>query len=101
MNEQVEAVARLWEAHLRAKFPARLRSAELDEMDMVMLDADIAGCVSTWLRSRGNLDDQRRSVLTLCVADLARVLPTLVGHHERMYYGRLHAMAVATLNMPQ
>ncbi|MGY5134287.1 hypothetical protein ACWGJW_18050 [Streptomyces nigrescens] len=42
-ESEYEVVARLWQEHLDAKFPAGLRSAELDGSDLVMLDADIAG----------------------------------------------------------
>lgn len=98
-GEELEAVARLWDVHLRADFPDRLRGVDLLGVDMVMLDADIAGCVSTWLGNRGSLDEGRQGVLARCMADLDRVLPILVGQQERAYYGRLRAMAVATLGM--
>ncbi|MGW0435334.1 hypothetical protein ACWDV4_22690 [Micromonospora sp. NPDC003197] len=98
-GDELEAVARLWNVHLRADFPDRLRGVDLLGVDMVMLDADIAGCVSTWLGNRGRLDRGRQEVLARCVADLDRVLLILVGQQERAYYGRLRTMAVAMLGM--
>lgn len=98
-SEELEAVVRLWEAHLQADFPEHLRGVDLLGIDMVMLDADLAGCVSTWLGNRGSLDGRRQRTLTRHIADLDRVLPILVGHRERAYYGRLRAIAVATLGM--
>ncbi|GAB2930254.1 hypothetical protein GCM10027280_17320 [Micromonospora polyrhachis] len=98
-GEELEAVARLWDAHLRAAFPEHLRGVDLLGVDMVMLDADIAGCVSTRLGNRGSLDGRRQRTLTRCMADLDRVLPILTGQQERGYYGRLRTMAVAVLGM--
>lgn len=40
---------RLYEEHGRAEFPARLRDSKLAGVDLVLLDADIAGCITTWL----------------------------------------------------
>ncbi|WP_344661241.1 hypothetical protein [Catenulispora subtropica] len=50
----------LWDEHLEAEFPAALRGKDIASIDMVMLDADIAGCVSV-ARSR-RLDDWRRKI---------------------------------------
>lgn len=94
--EQLDAVTPLWDAHLRADFPAYLRGAELLGIDMVLLDAEVAGCVSSWLHGRGHLDEERRRILARCVADLDHILPILATQ-EDAYYGRLRAMAVAAL----
>jgi hypothetical protein len=45
--------------HLERHFLLRLRSEEIDGVDMVMLDADVAGCVETWLKSSSDLDSVR------------------------------------------
>ncbi|MFF7887757.1 hypothetical protein ACH40F_40765 [Streptomyces sp. NPDC020794] len=62
---------------MRADFPARLRGEELAGVDMVMLDADIAGCVVTWQGNQGSLDEDRHQILLSCVRDLDKVLPLL------------------------
>ncbi|MEO3928882.1 hypothetical protein ABGB07_34255 [Micromonosporaceae bacterium B7E4] len=98
--EQVEAVARLWDAHLQADFPGHMRGADPLGIDMVLLDATIAGCVSSWLHDRGSLDHGRRVILARCLAGLDRVLPILSGQQEHAYYDRLRAMTVATLGIP-
>jgi hypothetical protein len=71
----LEEAPRLWAEHRVAPFPSRLRGKGVEGVDMVMLDADIAGCVDTWLRSGGWLDDERREWLRSCFDDLGRVLP--------------------------
>ncbi|WP_205008525.1 hypothetical protein [Streptomyces sp. Cmuel-A718b] len=46
-DELEAAVSHLWREHQQAPFPAGLRGAERADIDLVLLDADIAGCVST------------------------------------------------------
>jgi hypothetical protein len=89
----LEEGRRLSDEHRGAPFPSRLRGEEIEGVDMVMLDADIAGCVDAWLGSRGQLDEQRRGWLQSCLDDLRRVLPALDDPEERAYYERLDALA--------
>lgn len=93
-TEPEAAVARLWQEHLRARFPAALRGAELAGVDMVLLDADIAGCVSVWLNNGRTLDTERLGTLRDCIADLDQILPLLNEPEDRRYYQRLHQLAL-------
>ncbi|MFF9817756.1 hypothetical protein [Streptomyces sp. NPDC014006] len=95
-NEHRAVVARLWQEHLDAKFPAGLRGAELMGIDMVMLDADVAGCVSAWRANSSALDPNRRRILHNCIADLDMVLPVLTTAEDFRYYQRLRHLAVLT-----
>ncbi|MEU7901655.1 hypothetical protein [Actinoplanes sp. NPDC049118] len=92
-------VAELWSAHGHAAFPARLRSADVSGIDMVTLDADVAGCVSVWLRNGGNIDDRRWEILAARERELTRVLPALTGE-EAAYCQRLRDMAVVLMDSP-
>ncbi|MFD8494929.1 hypothetical protein [Amycolatopsis sp. NPDC059657] len=65
--------------------------------DMVMLDADPAGCVSVWLKRQGLLDDGRWNVLAECEQRLVRVIPELDAY-GREYYQRLLDMTVLILD---
>ncbi|OKK02933.1 hypothetical protein AMK26_23730 [Streptomyces sp. CB03234] len=94
--EREALVARLWQEHLDAPFPARLRGAELEGIDMVMLDADIAGCVSTWRDNGGSLDAWRYQVLRDCISELDKILPHLMEAEDLRYYERLHQLATLT-----
>ena len=58
-----DSVQRLWDEHRATPFPARLRGAEVAGVDMVMLDADIAGRVASWLGNDGRIDEERKAVL--------------------------------------
>jgi hypothetical protein len=93
----LEEGRRLWDEHRRAPFPSRLRGEEIEGIDMVMLDADIAGCVDAWLGSRGRLDEQRRRWLQSCLDDLGRVLAALDDPEERAYYERLDILGTLAL----
>ncbi|WP_410618608.1 hypothetical protein [Amycolatopsis sp. cmx-8-4] len=72
-----DEVARLWDAHVRAPFPPTLRGAEIAAIDMVLLDAHTAGCISSWLSSGGRLGAWRRAAIASCLAELNTVLPLL------------------------
>ncbi|MER5917864.1 hypothetical protein ABT124_48195 [Streptomyces sp. NPDC001982] len=89
-------VACLWQERLEAEFPARRRGAELAGNDMVMLDADIAGCVTTWRNNSGSLDTGRHRIVRHCIADLDKVLPLLTDERELRYYERLYQWAMLT-----
>lgn len=95
-SEDQAVVARLWQEHLDAEFPAGTRGAELAGCDMALLDADIAGCVSTWLDNDGSLDAWRRQVLRRCIAELDKTLPLLTDTAALRYYRRLHRLALLT-----
>ncbi|MBM0278075.1 hypothetical protein [Micromonospora tarensis] len=98
-GDRIKAVAELWAAHREAAFPARLRAVDIAGVGMVMLDADAAGCISTWLVNGGDLDDWWWDVLAAREQDLARVVPQLAGY-EASYYQRLLDMTVLVLGPP-
>jgi hypothetical protein len=88
---RMTAVEELWRRHAKEAFPARLTSVDVLGIEMVTLDADIAGCVNTWLHNGGTLDDRRWNVLTARKRKLSRVLPELTGE-EATYFRRLDEM---------
>ncbi|UXY29894.1 hypothetical protein N8I87_27275 [Streptomyces sp. HUAS TT20] len=93
-SEQVQNTTRLWNEHRRAPFPASLRGAEFGGTDMVLLDADIAGCVFTWLNNGGTLDPGRSRILQSCIEDLDRVMPEITDPDGTQYYQRLRQLAL-------
>ncbi|MEZ0115616.1 hypothetical protein ABH920_009657 [Catenulispora sp. EB89] len=92
-----DRLSRLWDEHRRAPFPARLRGKDVGEIDFILVDADIAGCVQTLL-SRGLLGEWREGVLNTCIGHLSVVLPLLADAVEFAYYERLRVMAELALN---
>lgn len=99
-KDRTTVVSKLWRRHCKAAFPDRLRSVEIADIDMVMLDADVAGCICTWLDHGGSIDGRRRDVLAACERQLARVVPELSGY-EAEYYERLLDMTVLILDVPR
>lgn len=93
-SEHVRNAARLWHEHLQAPFPASLRGAEFGGTDMVLLDADTAGCVLTWLNNGGALDPKRTRILQSCIEDLDRVIPQITEPAGTQYYERLRQLAL-------
>lgn len=84
-------IEELWHEHEAARFPAECRLRSVDDIDLVMLDSNTAGCVSTFV-SRGTLDSWRLAVLGLCYRDLAVVVRNLLGESE-VYFARLEELA--------
>ena len=98
-DDRIKAVAELLAAHKVARFSARLTSVDIAGVEMVMLDADAVGCISTWLHNGGDLDDWWWDVLAAREQDLARVIPQLTGY-EASFYQRLLDMTVLVLGPP-
>ncbi len=88
-----DQVEQLWDAHVRTPFPSALRGAEIAGIDMVLLDASTAGCVTSWLSGAGRLDARRRTAIASCLAELDTVLPLLTDPAQVAYYCRLRDLA--------
>ncbi|WP_234322912.1 hypothetical protein [Streptomyces sp. NRRL S-350] len=86
-----ERLARLWEEHRRAPFPASFRGVGIEGADLVALDADVAGLVRRELD--GGLDADGVADLWACVAGLGRVVPLLAEEYCAAYFTRLRTLA--------
>ncbi|MCX4683451.1 hypothetical protein OG401_03875 [Kitasatospora purpeofusca] len=84
-------LARLWEDHLRALFPDGFRGVDFDGVDLVLLDADVAGLVQRELK--GGLDDSGIACLWRCIADLDRIVPLINEEYCTSYFAKLRTMA--------
>ncbi|MER6611741.1 hypothetical protein ABT282_39430 [Streptomyces sp. NPDC000927] len=79
--------------------PTAPRGREINGEDLVLLDAGIAGCVSSSLS--GLLDEKRRRILLGCLAAVDKVLPSLGDGGDAVeYYERLRAMAELAAELP-
>ncbi|OXM64728.1 hypothetical protein [Amycolatopsis vastitatis] len=81
LTDRRTAVTKLFEAHRKAPFPSRWWGGDVGGIDMVMLDANPAGCVSVWLEQQGLLDDRRRNLLAEGEQRLIPVIPELDANH--------------------
>ncbi|MFF3446644.1 hypothetical protein ACFYXJ_05815 [Streptomyces sp. NPDC002667] len=84
-------LVRLWEDHLHAPFPDGFRGVEFDGVDLVLLDADVAGLVRRELK--GGLDDAGIACLWGCIADLDKIVPQINEEYCASYFTRLRTMA--------
>jgi hypothetical protein len=92
----MDEIQRLWAEHTRTPFPADCRGEQIEGIELVLLDADIAGCVSTFLGSSGRLDDQRIENLVQCKRHIDLVLLQM-KEPGLMYFARLRDLAQAVL----
>ncbi len=94
MMPGLASIVRLWQEHLSTPFPNGLAGKEVEGEGLVMLEADIAGCLVTFLG--GNrapaLDPKRLEILHECATSLSRICPKLPIEH-RAYFDRLRAIA--------
>ncbi|MDG9688301.1 hypothetical protein QC334_37200 [Streptomyces sp. DH18] len=84
-------LARLWEDHLHALFPDGFRGVDFDDVDLVLLDANVAGLVQRELK--GGLDDSGIAYLWGCIADLDKIVPLINEEYCASYFANLRTMA--------
>ncbi|PJN01573.1 hypothetical protein CG740_20005 [Streptomyces sp. CB01201] len=86
-----DGLARLWEDHLRALFPDGFRGVDFDGVDLVLLDAEVAGFVQRELK--GGLDGTDIAGLWGCIADLDKIVPLINEEYCASYFAHLRTMA--------
>jgi hypothetical protein len=89
------SIADLWQEHLHTPFLKHFRGRDLNGIDLVMLDANIAGCVQTFVE-RGKLNMFQTAMLGLSYRDATFVLPTL-NEEGAAYFWRLERLAELVL----
>ena len=87
----MDTIEQLWRDHLATPFPGR-RGDEVEEIDLVTLDADIAGCVDAFISAGHVLDAARTAILGRCYRDASIISRTLTGA-EGQYFARLESLA--------
>ena len=92
----MDQLRRLWREHQEGPYPEGYRGVEVAGVELVMLDADIGGCISTYLAKGGRLDLQRTAILGRCYRDVALAVRELTGP-TRDYFTRLERMAASVL----
>ena len=86
----------LFDEHLGDSYPEGCRGVSVAGIDLITLDADIAGAVQAFLNG-GALNEDRRVVLVGCAREAEQVA-ALVPSHARQYFTRLAQLAQATLD---
>ncbi len=97
MSSKVNDLRAMWNEHRAARFPAGLAGDDVEGVDLVSLDADIAACLEAYFGSAGRLDEARREVLetqTLVLNDLTPLIP----ESGRAHFARLLHLALGVLH---
>lgn len=87
-----ERLAQLYEALAAGPNPPGCAGEEIDGVDLVMLDADIAGVASHYLRNTRPVTAEHRVMLADLIADIDRVWGRLPHDEAREFYGRARAL---------
>ena len=82
---------KLWQQHLAATFPASCRGSDIDGIDLVMADADTAGCLQTYFTDH-KLAPTHIAILGRCYHDLGIVQRRLSGDAQT-HFQRLEVLA--------
>jgi hypothetical protein len=93
-GDLLNEVRRLYAQWLAMPFPDRLRSADVADVCMVLLNADVAGCVHVWLSNGGVLDDMRWQCLDRRLDDLDWVMPLLSREQDLSYFSACREIAL-------
>ncbi|MFE6747928.1 hypothetical protein ACFVGM_18910 [Kitasatospora purpeofusca] len=84
-------LARLWEDHRRAPYPDGFRGVDIEGVELILLDADVAGLVQRELN--GGLDGDGIAVLRACIAGLDRIVPLIDSAYCASYFTKLRTLA--------
>ena len=89
-------ILELWDIHRTSKFPGGYSGETIDDIELVLLDGDVAGCVSTFIKNNGQLDLWRTAILGLCYRDLTVVTNQLSGEAKE-FFSRLETLSSLVL----
>jgi hypothetical protein len=87
----MDEIVELYNEHLTTPFPDR-RGDEILGIDLVLIDSDTAGLISTYIGSRGQLSGDNIRILNHCYSDLKTIVKELSGA-DRQYFARLQNIA--------
>jgi hypothetical protein len=89
-EDRKQEIARLWQEHCSEPFPRGLAGIRINDIELVLLDSGISGCVSTFL-GNGTLEPWKIALLGLAFKDLFVVLPAInkIGSIYFRLLGRL------------
>lgn len=87
----MDDIVKLYNELLTTSFPDR-RGDEVMGIDLVLIDSDIAGLISKYIGSRGELSTADSKILNHCYSDLKKIVKEL-SDSDRQYFARLQDIA--------
>lgn len=92
----MDQIKTLWLDHLSEGFPEDCLGEQVEGIELVLLEADIARCISTFLQNGARLDPECAAILRRCHRD-ASVVVRVMSEPTRAYFLRLERVAAAVL----
>lgn len=92
---EASLIAELWKEHVATPFPKDFRAKDVAGINCIRLEADIAGCVVTFLQ-RGTLNLIQTAVLGLCYRHASYITP-IFNEEGSAYFRRLERLAELVL----
>lgn len=92
-HEELQA---LWQTHKKGRMPRACEGQEAAGIDLLILDADAAACVSDFMAGSGAMDDERWALLRECAEKFEQVIPALTGEAKE-YFGRFAGLVARVL----
>jgi hypothetical protein len=91
-EEKLDALSRMTAEHMALPFPPGFRGLDIEDQDMVMLDADVYGYATSVLK--GPLTERQRTGLMRLAAVFDKVLPAIEDEYAIRHYTHVRDMAV-------
>ena len=88
-------IRELWNEHMEVPFPDGFAGKDINGIDFVSLDADIAGCVTTFIE-RGDLNLYQAAILGLCYQN-ASLVKSIINEEGTEYFWRLERLSELVL----
>lgn len=85
-------IIELWKKYSSAMFPKGYSDKKINEINLALLDAEIAGCIQMYMNQNGELDRERVKILRKCLVDLNTVV-LLLNSEELSYFDHLSKLA--------
>ncbi|MEV4014389.1 hypothetical protein AB0J35_28195 [Nonomuraea angiospora] len=92
LEEKLDALSQMMAEHMALPFPPGFRGLDIEDEDMVMLDADAHGFAAGVLK--GPLSAQHHSGLTRLTSACEKVLSVIDDKYATKYYTHVRDMAV-------
>ncbi|MFF5208879.1 hypothetical protein [Streptosporangium sp. NPDC000396] len=92
LEEKLDALSQMMAEHMAMPFPPGFRGLDIEDQDMVMLDANAYGFAGGVLK--GPLSEQHRAGLTRLTSVFEEVLPAIDDEYATKYYAHVRDMAI-------
>ncbi|MDF9817194.1 hypothetical protein M2266_006507 [Streptomyces sp. SPB162] len=91
IQKKLDALAKMMDEYRAMPFPSGFRGLDIEDQDMVMLDADIAGY--TYRVLQGPLPEPSRGGLIRLVGVFEKVLPAISDEYASKFYTQARDVA--------